>query len=170
MVLKPWVRVSNAQSLKIAYCEARLTLKMSSNQEKLDATSRFKFLLKNDESVLNIILYNPFGLNFAKVHIDSETKTWTDKNASYDLQKHPLFKKWYNPSWWQEMAFLFGHISSSTSAYVWADQSGAPMAYENASRKISCERKGMHPSSCKLTDLDLVADMKFSSVRCKENL
>jgi len=97
-------------------------------------------------------------------------KTWTDKNAHYDLREHPLFRKWYNSDWWQEMAFIFGQVTPSASPWVWADESGAPILFSKADREIRCERKGAYPSHCRLQDKDLRTDMKFSSVHCQENL
>jgi hypothetical protein len=167
--LKPW-KEFNSVSNSPAKCIAKISLNMKSDKERLSTLSKFNFSLNGSKSDLKITLYNPFGLTYAKLQINESLQTWTDKEKSFPLQKHPLFAKWYLNTWWDEVAFLFGRITPTAAPYISANKSRTLLQYSRNDRKISCEHGSKGLSRCKLTAKELQAGMNFTFVSCKDQL
>ena len=160
-------------SNKVCYAKADLSIRRP--DENISGEISLRYLRKQAKSEFSGILSGPLGIRTGRVDVQGAYGIWTSADAvKVDLSKNPAMQNWFKDSWWEEMDFIFGIVSSMNSgkqsALIKADAEHLPVYWELKSRKIICKYENERPKTCHLTDKDLSTRLDFTSVDCRDTL
>jgi len=147
-------------------CRAKVDLDIHSQEQSFSALGTMAFDLNGKKSLLDLILYDPFGLREAEVKLSRGEKYWIYRGRKQPLAAQALFWKWYKDHWWDEMAFVFGLVTAQNRSHVWLNPQNVPTKYKKDARKILCIQK-QNKRRCTMTDTDLRAFINFPFLECQ---
>lgn len=157
--------------MSVKICTARGSIEIRDDREKRSADFAFRYERAEKQSAFNALLRGPFGVTIGLIDLKNRSGQWTDNNGNKrDFSRDPLMKRWFTNTWWNEMDFIFGIVTPSSSRNIFADNEGIPRLFQKNERRIICDFKSGSPASCRLTEKDLLTRIDFTSVECRDSL
>ncbi len=148
--------------------ELSLKNKTQKDVERVDFKMRFR--LKGKNSTLDLQLLTPFMSTFGFIQLRGRKGIYRDEEGERPLSRDAIFRTWLHAEWWEELAFMMGHVVFTAAPRVQMDDQGIPRVYYNRARSIQCEPRSDRPPSCYLNDEELEGWLDFSSVTCLSSL
>lgn len=144
-------------------------LRAEASDEQLVSDAFLKFELQGDYSRAELKIMNSLFMPVAQLNLSPNEIHWMDQDGEKDIATHPLFRRWFEPTWWQEFAFMFGIPLRETQGDISQNEGGQPVQLHRPPRKIHCsyESEAKVPTSCTIEGGSFFAKLNFTSAECR---